>query len=120
MNGALSGRPAQGRRWHRRRDLRFVAVAAVLIAAYYAHGYATGAGRITDRLHAALDADPGRLDIRVTSRFPPEAFHIELYQRYGGMRGTEGATVTLFGVRPSDVRRLSRRYWIARIDLAPR
>lgn len=106
------------RRWYHRRDLRFVMVVAAILAAYYGYAFATGSGRITDRLHARLAEYPKRVNINVTTKFPPEAFHIGIYQRYGGMRGTRGSTATIFRVRPSDIRRLSRKYWIERIELA--
>lgn len=90
-----------------------------IVAVYYAYGYATGSGRITAELHAALDADPGRVNIVITPKFAPEQFHMAVFQEYGSMRGTEGMAATLYRVKPADVRRLSRRYWIEKIDLAP-
>jgi hypothetical protein len=116
---ATEATPFRARRWYRRRDLWFVAVVAAFIAVYYAWGYATGPGRITAALHAALDADPKRVNIVVTPKFPPEQFHMAVFQEYGAMRGTEGRAATLYRVKPADVRRLSRRYWIEKIDLAP-
>lgn len=107
------------RRWYRRRDVVFIAIVTAIVAAYYAYGYATGPGRITPQLHAALDAGPKRVNIVITPKFPPEQFHMAVFQKYGSMRGTEGAAATLYRVKPADVRRLSRRYWIEKIDLAP-
>ena len=34
------------------------------------------------------------------------------------MRGNEGNTTTLFRVTPGNVRKLSRKYWVERVDLA--
>ena len=107
------------RRWYHRRDLRFVMVVGACLAAYYGHGYATAPDRLSDRLRARLAEDPARVNIDVTTKFPPEQFHMAVYQRYGSMRGTNGSTATLYRVRIADVRRLSRRYWVERIDLAP-
>lgn len=107
------------RRWYRRRDVLFIAVVTAIVAIYYAYGYATGPGRITAELHAALDADPKRVNIVITPKFAPEQFHMAVFQEYGAMRGTEGMAATLYRVKPADVRRLSRRYWIEKIDLAP-
>ncbi len=106
------------RRWHRRRDVRFVAVIMACLAAYYGYGFATSSARITDRLQARLAQDPARVNIDVTAKFPPEAFHMGVFQRYGSMRGTSGRTATLFRVKPADVKFLSRKYWIEKIDLA--
>lgn len=109
----------RARRWYRRRDLWFVVVVALVVGVYYAWGYATGPGRITPALHAALDANPKRVNIVITPKFAPEQFHMAVFQKYGSMRGTKGRAATLFRVKPADVRRLSRRYWIEKIDLAP-
>lgn len=111
--------PFRARRWYRRRDLWFVVIVAAFVGVYYAWGYATGPGRITPALHAALDANPKRVNIVITPKFAPEQFHMAVFQKYGSMRGTEGRDATLFRVKPADVRRLSRRYWIEKIDLAP-
>ena len=109
---------ASRRRWHHRRDLRFLMVVGAVLAAYFGFGYATSFDRVTARLSARLAEDPSRVNIAVTTRFAPEAFHMELYQRYGSLRGTRGNTAILFRVKPSAVGQLSRRYWIHRIDLA--
>jgi len=107
------------RRWYRRRDVLFIAVVTAIAAIYYAYGYATGPGRITPELQAVLDANPKRVNIVITPKFAPEQFHMAVFQKYGSMRGTEGMAATLYRVKPADVRRLSRRYWIEKIDLAP-
>jgi hypothetical protein len=106
------------RRWYHRRDIRFVAVVAAILAVYFGYGYVTGPGRMTDRLAAALERDPATVNIRVTAKFAPEAFHIGVYQDVGAMRGNTGNTTTLFRVTPGNVRKLSRKYWVERVDLA--
>lgn len=110
---------ARRRRWHQRRDLRFLIMVGAVLAAYYGYGFATSFDRVTDRLHARLAQHPARVNIAVTTEFAPEAFHMALYQDYGSMRGTRGKTAILFRVRPSDIATLSRRYWITEIDLIP-
>ena len=105
------------RRWFHRRDIRFLIVVAAMLMVYSGYVYVTGPGRITDRLHAALERDPPTVNIRVTAKFPPEIFHIGVYQNHGAMRGTDGNTTTLFRVTPGDVRTLAenRPYgrWVA-------
>lgn len=83
------------------------------------YGYVTGPTRLTKCLHAALAQKPVSVDILVTTKFPPEEFHIRLYQQVGSMRGVEGRTANLYGVSSANVRALSRYYWIHQIDLAP-
>ncbi len=43
------------RRWHHRRDIRFMLVIGVCFAIYVGYGHITGPSRISDRLQAALD-----------------------------------------------------------------
>ena len=53
----------------------------------------------------------------VTLGFPPEDFHVRLFQGYGVVSGVRGTTVLLNRVDPADVRRLARYYWVRRIAL---
>ena len=105
------------RRWFHRRDLRFLMTVGAILAAYFGYGYATSFDRVTTRLALLLAENPSRVNISVTTKFAPEAFHMELYQRYGSLRGTKGNSAILFRVKPSAVAQLSRRYWIRQIDL---
>ena len=107
------------RRWSDHPTVRFLGVVGVLLGLYAAYGYVTGPWRITDRLQARLEQKPATVDIRVTAKFPPEVFHIRIYQQVGSMRGVEGMTATLYAVTPANVRFLSRYYWIREIDLVP-
>lgn len=108
---------APSRRWFHRRDLRFLMAVGAVLAAYFGYGYATSFDRVSARLFDQLATNPLRVNITVTTKFAPEAFHMELYQRYGSLRGTKGNTALLFRVQPSAVADLSRRYWITKIDL---
>ncbi len=84
-----------------------------------AYGLITGPARITDALSAALDQNPKSLNLLVTAKFPPERFHSNVYNTRGVQRGTNGSTTVLVRVKPSDVRWISKQYWIVRVDLAP-
>ncbi|MDA1090798.1 MAG: hypothetical protein O3A85_10875 [Proteobacteria bacterium] len=106
------------RRWHQRRDARFLIVVGVVLSLFYGYGFITGPSRITPRLLTALQAEPDRVNILVTSKFPPEQFHLGIYQELGSMRGSEGNTLLLHRVKPVNVRTLSRYYWIETVDLA--
>lgn len=107
------------KRWRQHPTARFLALAAAVLAGYHGWLYLTGPSRMTDRLHARLAQGPATVDVLVTSKFPPEEFHIRLLQQVGNMRGVEGSTAKLYTVLPANVRYLSRHYWIRGIDLAP-
>ena len=113
-------RPLRKRRaWYQRRDVLFVAFIAVIWLGAQGYGLVTGPTRITDGLKAALEENPKSLDLLVTANFPPERFHSNVYNTIGVQRGTEGATTLLVRVKPSDVRWISKQYWIKQVDLSP-
>lgn len=114
---SATGRQAMRRRWYHRRDARFLIFVGLIVGLYQLWGYAAGPTRLTERLAAELAKGKPRLNIVVTSNFAPEAFHMEIYQEVGSIRGSSGRNATIFRVKPSGVRRLSRFYWIERIDL---
>lgn len=74
-------------------------------------------GRIAAALQPALRQETP-VDVAVTLGFAPEDFHIRLFQGYGVVSGVRGTTVLVNRVRPEDVRRIARHYWVRRI--APR
>ena len=106
------------RRWYHRRDVRFVSVVAAALILF--HGFITGPAKISGALAEALSSDKARLNIQVETLFAPEAFHMSVYQELGSMRGSEGTVTTLHRVKPAAIYLLSRKYWVARIDLAAR
>lgn len=107
------------RKWTEHPTVRFFSVSFVLLAIYWGFGYLTGPGRLTERLGARLAENPAELNVAVTSEFPPEEFHISIYQRLGSMRGVKERTAFLHSMTPANVRYLSQYYWIDNIDLIP-
>ncbi len=113
-------RPQRKRRaWYQRRDILFVAFVLIIMLFIQAYGLITGPTRISDALSAALDQNPKNLNLLVTANFPPERFHSNVYNTIGVQRGTNGSTTVLVRVKPSDVRWISKQYWIKQVDLAP-
>lgn len=107
------------RELRRHPTIRFLVVCLVISFLYVGYGYVTSSPRMTPRLRERLAQNPVTVNILVTSKFPPEEFHIRIYQQVGNMRGVEGGTARLYTVSPSNVRFLARHYWILRLDLAP-
>lgn len=113
-------RPVRRRRaWYQRRDILFIAFVIIIMLGAQAYGIITGPTRISDALSAALDQNPRKINLLVTANFPPERFHSNVYNTIGVQRGTNGSTTVLVRVKPSDVRWISKQYWIKQVDLAP-
>lgn len=106
------------RSWYKRRDILFVFFVSLLWLASHVYGQVTGPTRISEALSQALDKNPKNVDLLITSNFPPERFHSNVYNTIGVQRGTKGKTTLLVRVSPSNVRWISRKYWVDQIDLA--
>lgn len=68
------------------------------------------------KIAVGLGQAGGPVDLQVTLRFPPERFHVLVFQKFGRVSGTEANRVELRGVRPSDLWAVARPYWVARVD----
>ncbi len=120
MAGDQGGPPAPRKRsWSEHPTLRFLLAALVLFGSYWSYGYLTGPSRITARLHDLLGENPAELNVTVTAKFPPEEFHISIYQQLGSMRGVEESTAALYSITPAAIRTLSQYYWVKELDLIP-
>ncbi len=64
-------------------------------------------------------AKGGRLNLAVTLNFPPEAFHMMLFQAMGRLIEVRGDTAYLMDVRVEDARTLAREYWVKAIQPWP-
>ena len=60
-----------------------------------------------------------RVNILVTLAFPPERFHIQLFQSYGRVSGTQENAVEIRRVKRADLSALARHYWVKRIEPLP-
>tara|TARA_B100000315_G_scaffold123899_1_gene113899 strand:+ start:6195 stop:6542 length:348 start_codon:yes stop_codon:yes gene_type:complete len=107
------------RRWHHRRDVRFVLAVAAFLILFYGWGFFYGPSRISDKLAAEIGKSDAPVDLVITSKFPAEEFHLGIFQEVGTIRGNEGNETFLYRVKPEDVRMLARKYWIDKISLAP-
>jgi hypothetical protein len=61
-------------------------------------------------------ADRQRVAVKVTLPFPPERFHVMVFQRHGRVSGTDGDTVEVRGVPRSELPRIARYYWVERVE----
>ena len=75
---------------------------------------AAAPGKIT-----GFSSSDERVNILVTLPFPPERFHIQLFQTYGRVSGTQENAVEVRRVKRSDLNALARNYWVKRIEPLP-
>jgi hypothetical protein len=66
------------------------------------------------KLAAGLDGE--RVNVLVTLPFPPERFHVLVFQRYGRVSGTRDNAVEVRGVRREDLRAVARHYWVRKVE----
>jgi hypothetical protein len=100
----------------RHRTVVFLLVVGALAAGWQAFIAVTAPRRLAPELAAALARQP-RVNVVVRLGFAPEEFHVRLFQEHGVVRGVQDETVLLDRVRPEDVHRLARYYWVRGIAL---
>jgi hypothetical protein len=90
-------------------------VALALLVAWLAYeGWlrAAAPGKIAD----GFPTEREKLNVLVTLPFPPERFHVLVFQRFGRVSGTDGHTVEVRGVPRTELARLARPYWVERVE----
>jgi hypothetical protein len=68
---------------------------------------------------AAFPSGGERVNILVTLPFPPERFHVQQFQAYGRVSGTQDNSVEVRGVKRADLGALARLYWVRRVEPLP-
>ena len=68
--------------------------------------------------HKIAAFPPGleKVNILVTLPFPPERFHVQLFQTYGRVSGTQENAVEVRGVTRADLTTVARPYWVTRVE----
>jgi hypothetical protein len=102
----------------RHRTVLFLLAVVLLAAGWQAFIALTAPSRLSPEVAAALAREP-RVNVAVRLGFPPEEFHIRLFQDHGVVRGVQGTTVLLDRVPAADVGRIARYYWVRGIALRP-
>ena len=92
------------KRWYHRRDVRFVGLVIAFVLFFQSYGFVTGPSRISDKLSGAMASGQEKIDILIWAKFPAEAFHMELYQTLGAIRGELDGAVRLGRVKPQDIK----------------
>jgi len=68
---------------------------------------------------AAFPSGGERVSILVTLPFPPERFHVQQFQAFGRVSGTQDNTIEVRGVKRADLIALARPYWVTRVEPLP-
>ena len=68
---------------------------------------------------AGLAGQSEKVNILVTLSFPPERFHVQRFQNYGRVSGTQENAVEVRGVKRSDLSTVARPYWVRRVEPIP-
>ena len=66
------------------------------------------------KIAPGLDAE--RVNVLVTLPFPPERFHVLVFQRYGRVSGTQDNSIEVRGLRREDLRAVARHYWVTKVE----
>ena len=72
-------------------------------------------GKVT----AEFPPDKQRVNVLVTLPFPPERFHVQVFQNYGRVSGTQDNTIEVRGVKRADLVAIARPYWVRRVEPLP-
>jgi len=68
---------------------------------------------------AAFPSGGERVNILVTLPFMPERFHIQQFQTFGRVSGTQDNSVEVRGVRRTDLGAVARPYWVKHVEPLP-
>ena len=65
---------------------------------------------------ATFSGSSEKVNILVMLPFPPERFHVQLFQTYGRVSGTQDNAVEVRGVKRADLATIARPYWVSRVE----
>ena len=99
----------------RHRTGRFLIVVALLWLGWETYLSVSATRRLDAELARELERG-GLVNVVVTLDFAPEDFHIRIFQTHGIVSGVKGTAVRLNRVAPGDVKKMSRYYWVERIE----
>jgi len=65
---------------------------------------------------AGLAGESEKVNVLITLPFAPERFHVQRFQTYGRVSGTQENAVEVRGVKRADLKSLARPYWVRRVE----
>jgi hypothetical protein len=87
---------------------------AALYAAWQIWLTLAAPGKVAD-----FPADGEKVNILVTLPFPPERFHVQHFQTFGRVSGTQEQAIEVRGVKRADLVSIARPYWVRRVEPLP-
>lgn len=69
-------------------------------------------GKIVNEFPGSRD----RVNILVTLPFPPERFHVQVFQGFGRVSGTQDNAIEVRNVKRTDLAAVARPYWVRRVE----
>lgn len=57
-----------------------------------------------------------RVNVLVTLSFPPERFHVQVFQGFGRVSGTQDNAIEVRNVRREELTTVARPYWVRRVE----
>lgn len=100
-----------GRAALRSNRLKLVLGLALLYAAFQLWQTLAAPGKIAEGF-----PERRRVNATVTLPFPPERFHILVFQGYGRVSGTQDNTIEVRGINKQDLPAVARPYWVRRVE----
>jgi hypothetical protein len=91
---------------------RPVRATALLLAAYLAYQAGTAWSGAAKLRAAGLATVDGRVHVELLLGFPPEPFHVAIFQDAGRLIRVDGPRVFIMDVPPDRLRDLAARYWV--------
>src|SRR5262245_4445299 len=71
------------------------------------------------KIAGGLATGAERVNILVRLPFPPERFHVQHFQAFGRVSGTQENAVEVRGVKRADLMAVARPYWVRRVEPLP-
>jgi len=71
------------------------------------------------KIAVGLNTEAEKVNIIVTLPFPPERFHVIVFQRYGRVSGTQDNSIEVSDVKKADLHTVARPYRVTRVEPLP-
>jgi hypothetical protein len=92
--------------------LRIVMAVVLMYFVFQSYLFLAAPGKIAPELQNNSE----KVNVLVTLPFPPERFHVLVFQRYGRVSGTHENSIEVRGVARDRLRAVARPYWVRKVE----